>query len=73
MKNNDKKVRVYSLSMNEEPYCIKNDVFKTLQLGSINAKEHSCDYRDDFGNDNISSKNKWFCDLTGIYWIWKNI
>ncbi len=29
--------------------------------------------RDDAGEDNISTKNPLFCELTGLYWAWKHI
>ncbi len=31
------------------------------------------DYTPDNTGDNISAKNKSFCELTGIYWAWKNL
>lgn len=67
--------------MNTEIYIISHKEFekpklegyKSLLVGSIfhpDIKE-KFDYCDDAG-DNISFKNKSFCELTGLYWIWKN-
>ena len=42
-----------------------------LEVGAALHSEHPGFVRDDTG-DNISSKNLSFCELTGIYWIWKN-
>ena len=30
-------------------------------------------YTKDNTGDNISDKNKQFCELTGLYWAWKNL
>lgn len=50
---------------------IADQHFVLLQVGA-EGKDHFCDFADDNGKDNISSKNKNYCELTGLYWIWKN-
>lgn len=53
----------------------KNRLYSPLLVGAnynkINDFEKKYFY--DNQNDNISDKNKSFCELTGLYWIWKNV
>lgn len=51
----------------------KNDLFLPVRVG---AALHDDDFglqRDDDGQDNISKKNLGYCELTAIYWAWKNL
>lgn len=55
----------------------KDDVFLPIQVGAAISDEDLGIQRDDRVNgepcDNISSKNKSYCELTAMYWAWKNI
>ena len=44
---------------------------KQIQVGTSLTDKIVCDIRDNMG-DNISDKNKKYCELTALYWIWKN-
>ena len=43
-----------------------------MQVGA-EGKEKIEGYIQDNTGDNISSKNPYFCELTGLYWAWKNL
>jgi hypothetical protein len=48
------------------------DFHKHIHVGTAINPETKHEYKDNIG-DNISDKNPFFCELTGIYWVWKNM
>ena len=58
--------------------CHKPDVmarqpfFTPIQVGKTNSKFDLGIQGDDTG-ENISRKNSSYCELTGLYWMWKNL
>lgn len=42
-----------------------------IQVGTALTEQRICEICDNVG-DNISEKNRRFCELTALYWIWKN-
>jgi len=50
----------------------EDDVYLPVQVGAAGKSSISGFQRDDEG-DNISDRNPFFCELTGLYWAWKNL
>ena len=54
-------------------YQIPNsNIYIPVQVGA-EGKEKIEHYHPDNIGDNISSKNNYYCELTGLYWAWKNL
>lgn len=49
----------------------QSEIFMPIQVGAKDSAWNSGLVRDD-GGDNISSENGRYCELTGLYWGWKN-
>lgn len=47
-----------------------NDIYFPIQVGA--EKNENLGYLKDNIGDNISNKNPNYCELTALYWIWKN-
>ncbi len=46
-------------------------IVKPIQVGSSLTDDDLYELKDNTG-DNISDKNKIYCELTALYWMWKN-
>ena len=49
----------------------KDKMYVPVQVGAERKKDIG--YTKDNTGDNISSKNSMYCELTGLYWAWKNL
>ena len=50
----------------------KDEMYVPVQVGA-EGKEKIEKYKQDNIGKNISNKNPYFCELTGLYWAWKNL
>ena len=49
----------------------EDPLYRSLHVGC--AISEDLGYEGDNTGDHISERNKSFCELTGLYWIWKNV
>ena len=62
---------IYVITHKNFKKVITDNFYRTLLVGADWNSADGCDEKDNTG-DNISLKNSSYCELTGLYWIWKN-
>lgn len=56
----------------KKDFWIEDDIYMPIHLGKANGNIGLGIQGDNTG-DNISTKNPNYCELTGLYWAWKNL
>ena len=64
-------IRIYSFYYKTEKQFLSQDGYVHIWAGKNNAPENT-DFTGDDTGKNISEKNKYYSELTGLYWVWKN-
>ncbi|MGN0318143.1 MAG: DUF4422 domain-containing protein [Lachnospira sp.] len=49
----------------------EDELYRSLHVGKALGNDFG--YEGDDTGDNISAKNRNYCELTGMYWLWKNV
>ena len=71
MRSENVKIYVVSHSLEDIKQIRADEVYTPLLVG-CNGKDNLGFCSDDSFEGNISSKNKDYCELTGLYWMWKD-
>lgn len=71
-KSNNNKLDIKIIIAAHKKYRMpQDDIYIPLHVGAEGKESIGCQ-RDNTG-DNISTLNPCFCELTGLYWMWKNL
>lgn len=60
------------VAYHKDSVIIKNEVFEPIHVGKELASK-DLGLPGDNSGDNISSKNPIYCEMTAVYWAWKNV
>ncbi len=62
---------IYIAFHKKHPFLTTDSVYKPLHVGKALSKK-DLGFDGDNTGENISGKNRYYSELTGLYWIWKN-
>lgn len=66
--------KIKILIASHKPYAVpKSDIYLPIHVGKKNSENSLTSFISDDTGNNISEKNPVFCELTALYWAWKNL
>ncbi len=71
MEKKEPKISIY-VSCHKESYVPEMELLKPIQVGAAIAEKGLPNMLHDDVGENISGKNRQYCELTAQYWAWKN-
>ena len=69
--NYKKKIAIYSFYYKDTDILVNNDIYCPIMAGNALNPNQINIIGDDTGLS-ISSRNLYYSEITGIYWVWKN-
>lgn len=67
----NQEIKIFSFHYKPGPVVTNDSIYIPIFSGK-NGSHKTCEIIGDDTGDNISYKNKYYSELTGIYWVWKN-
>lgn len=73
MKNLNPNIKILVACHKEDQQIRKNHIYLPIQVGKELHPNINLGFQCDNTGDNISKKNDSYCELTALYWAWKNL
>lgn len=67
------RVKILVACHKADPNIRQDDIYMPIQVGKALHPELDLGFQCDNTGDNISEKNGSYCELTALYWAWKNL
>ncbi|MDE6317640.1 MAG: DUF4422 domain-containing protein, partial [Muribaculaceae bacterium] len=73
MKKQSPRIKILVACHKPDPNIRQDDIYMPIQVGKALHPEINLGFQCDNTGDNISEKNASYCELTALYWAWKNL
>ncbi len=73
MEEKKPRIKILVACHKADPNIRQDDIYMPIQVGKALHPELDLGFQCDNTGDNISEKNASYCELTALYWAWKNL